>query len=535
MNLRPAASRSVRPAESPGAPALSRRGSLRLSKPVLWALTAAAAVAVTASMAGAGEEEDYQKLGAQARSAYRAADYKKALDLSQKMHEMRPRELDPMYNIACMHCLLGEKAKAYEWLDKVVEAGWTDDDLMANDADLRTIRGEPRFRELLKKVRDRNRGGTVPQGDRGRARRPDRSGDEDRPARPATPERAGGNDRERRAGDEGARRGGTDRELSPQERERRVNELTRKVIEASEAGEREKALNLAEEALAIADIGLTNYNVACMHSLLGNKDEAFKYLDKAIDKGLGGGQIVQQMEGDSDLDNIRKDPRYAKALARAKEKYSERRDTGRQIQPKYRVTLPRNHDKNKAAPLIVAFHGLGQNMDAATERWKKAADEVGAILLAPQGTYDQGEGRISWGSNLRQIEDNVMSAIDEVMDDHKVDADRVVLVGFSQGGWVAYGLALRSPDTFRGIIPVAGRFASDSPGAFEDKAIKKLRVCILVGADDRDALVEGNKDAAERFQKAGAKVKLNVYDDVGHDFPRNAVEEQVRALKFVLD
>lgn len=50
------------------------------------------------------------------------------------------------------------------------------------------------------------------------------------------------------------------------------------------------------------------YNIACGYSLKGDKDRAFDWLRKAWAAGY---QEVEHMNGDSDLDNIRKDPRFA--------------------------------------------------------------------------------------------------------------------------------------------------------------------------------------------------------------------------------
>ena len=73
-------------------------------------------------------------------------------------------------------------------------------------------------------------------------------------------------------------------------------------------GERERALDWASRAYAIdpEDSGVL-YNVACCYSLLGMKDEALKCLERAIQNGFGHREWI---EHDSDLDNLRSDPRF---------------------------------------------------------------------------------------------------------------------------------------------------------------------------------------------------------------------------------
>jgi len=101
-----------------------------------------------------------------------------------------------------------------------------------------------------------------------------------------------------------------------------VNELTAKLIEAAQKKDYDKALELALAARELEDTGLTNYNVACMYSLKGDKDKAFKHLSLAIELGMEntGQDLVKLMKTDSDLDGLRDDPRFKKALRTAERK-----------------------------------------------------------------------------------------------------------------------------------------------------------------------------------------------------------------------
>jgi len=53
------------------------------------------------------------------------------------------------------------------------------------------------------------------------------------------------------------------------------------------------------------------YNLCCAHSLLGRKDAAIRWLQKAVEGGWRG---VEFLKNDSDLDNIRSDPRFQRIL-----------------------------------------------------------------------------------------------------------------------------------------------------------------------------------------------------------------------------
>lgn len=54
-----------------------------------------------------------------------------------------------LYNLACLHSLLGRKEKAIEWLQKAVRAGYQDREWMKKDKDLDAIRGEEAYKKLV--------------------------------------------------------------------------------------------------------------------------------------------------------------------------------------------------------------------------------------------------------------------------------------------------------------------------------------------------------------------------------------------------
>ena len=58
------------------------------------------------------------------------------------------------------------------------------------------------------------------------------------------------------------------------------------------------------------------YNLACFNALLGNKNEALGWLEKAVD---GGFYAPKKIVSDTDLDSLRSEPKYKAALAKAAE------------------------------------------------------------------------------------------------------------------------------------------------------------------------------------------------------------------------
>jgi hypothetical protein len=57
-----------------------------------------------------------------------------------------------MYNLAAAYARLNDKEKAFEWLDKAVQAGFSNLPLMTTDEDLASLRGAARFKDLISKA-----------------------------------------------------------------------------------------------------------------------------------------------------------------------------------------------------------------------------------------------------------------------------------------------------------------------------------------------------------------------------------------------
>ncbi len=100
------------------------------------------------------------------------------------------------------------------------------------------------------------------------------------------------------------------------------------------------------------------YNVACVHAMQGRKDAAFKWLDKAKAAGFSS---VDTIINDSDMDNLRGDPRFkafVKSLGKGK-----------------KGGLTAYHNPSTRGAVRIAYFGAGRsggqvNIDFGTPAWK---------------------------------------------------------------------------------------------------------------------------------------------------------------------
>jgi tetratricopeptide (TPR) repeat protein len=70
-----------------------------------------------------------------------------------KAYDFGFRRPATMYNLACAHARLKEKDRAFEWLDKAIDAGAVSARHIEEDDDLWNLRRDPRFRTAVAKAR----------------------------------------------------------------------------------------------------------------------------------------------------------------------------------------------------------------------------------------------------------------------------------------------------------------------------------------------------------------------------------------------
>lgn len=82
----------------------------------------------------------------------RAGRFSDGLMVDLELTRVCPGEALVWYNLGCSYALLGRKDDAFRALSRAVELGYADSRWMNRDTDLESIRMDPRFKVLLKKI-----------------------------------------------------------------------------------------------------------------------------------------------------------------------------------------------------------------------------------------------------------------------------------------------------------------------------------------------------------------------------------------------
>lgn len=267
------------------------------------------------------------------------------------------------------------------------------------------------------------------------------------------------------------------------------------------------------------------FNVACNYSLMGDKKEALKWLSQAVDLGM------YSFDGDQDMDNIRGSKEYKKLLARADKLLAAIKE--RTADPV--TVLPAGYDPGRPHPLLVAMHGFGGEPQNFSKAFAGACVKKGYILCCPYAPVVMGKAAFNWGEGDSDglAERRVLESINLMRSRYNVDTGRIVLAGFSQGGYMAYLLGLKHSGLFRGAMPIAGRYDTAFDRRLEQASRDGIKYYMLIGEMEPEGRRLSNLEAMGRMMEHGITASLNAYSGVGHAFPGEPDFELERALDWM--
>lgn len=168
----------------------------------------------------------------------------------------------------------------------------------------------------------------------------------------------------------------------------------------------------------------------------------------------------------------------------------------RRVEPvtgeRYWCYVPDNYTADRRWPLVVTLHGTDDPAyDTYTKQinaWKKLAQDEGFIVVAPKLQSVQGVLpviRPLWLKNLRRDEDVILAVLDEMARRYAIDQRRVLLTGFSSGGFPMYYTGLRNPGRFNCLV---ARSCNCELEIFErielTDAAREVPILIFWGKDD---------------------------------------------------
>ncbi len=279
------------------------------------------------------------------------------------------------------------------------------------------------------------------------------------------------------------------------------------------------------------------YNLACCYGLLGEAELAATYLRRAFAAGY---RDVAYAAQDPDFDKVRDAPAFAAAFGEveAAADVGDARTLYVQapsLLPCY-VILPENYDANEAYPLVIGLHGRGGD-GARFTTLRRSMDGAGLIFAAPQGPYPIGMVRgagYGWAAEVPERLGGVRQQSYEASARYvtelaaalraRYEVGDVYLLGFSQGGFLAFWTAVRNAGAFRGVACFGGYYLPAHFTAEELNEANGLRVFIAHGKAEKGIPYAEAEAAYELLSAHGYDVTFRGFEG-GHEMPPEIVEE----------
>ncbi|HAJ57256.1 MAG TPA: hypothetical protein DCL35_05745 [Candidatus Omnitrophica bacterium] len=186
----------------------------------------------------------------------------------------------------------------------------------------------------------------------------------------------------------------------------------------------------------------------------------------------------------------------------------------------YRAHVPQSYDAQRPVPLVLAFHGGGGNIEAASRyfRLDEKSDEEGFIVVYPQGTGKRIAGMLfgTWNAGrcckpamANNVDDVgfVRKMVAKLKKDFVIDEKRIYMTGFSNGGQMVFRLACEMPGVFAAAAPAG------SVGTFDNCTPRRpIPIFHFDGTADPCSPYEGGGECGGCFGKFFRSIGVPVKD-----------------------
>ncbi len=190
------------------------------------------------------------------------------------------------------------------------------------------------------------------------------------------------------------------------------------------------------------------------------------------------------------------------------------------LKPKKEVDQP---------PLLLMLHGYGSDendlfsfAELLNDRFLVVSARAPRNL--PWGGYawydidfTNSASRFGNPEQAREAMQNVLDLITEIQQKFETDPKQTVLLGFSQGAILSYGLSTTHPDKFSHILAMSGYiFEQIMPKEIDTEAVKHLDYFATHGTADQVIPIDWARNADQWLTQNGLHHVFHEYPGMGH-------------------
>ena len=186
---------------------------------------------------------------------------------------------------------------------------------------------------------------------------------------------------------------------------------------------------------------------------------------------------------------------------------------------KYVVFVPANYRADKPSPAILFLHGAGERgKDNRLQLTIGLAPFIQArattfpfLAIFPQCEATEGRILESWNADQPGGR-GALAVLDDARKHYNFDSNKVVLTGWSMGGYGAWSLGTAEPNRWSAILPLSG--GGDPEQAAKAKSIP---VWAFNGAKDVLVKAEDGGKMVDALKAAGGTATLTILENGPHD------------------
>lgn len=182
-----------------------------------------------------------------------------------------------------------------------------------------------------------------------------------------------------------------------------------------------------------------------------------------------------------------------------------------QVEMDYLLYLPKDYRSaaEQKYPLVVYLHGGGaSDLGVVRRNFLPSRIDKGEdfpfIMLAPR--------------NPRKREffpqETVQTLVEDIAATHRVDRNRIYLIGYSRGAFASFQIVQNYPDTYAALVAVAGGGIPQ----YLDRMRPDMPVWVFHGTDDKSIKLIESVAMVQRLKELGGdrEIRFTVYEDAGH-------------------
>ncbi|MEM8750266.1 MAG: PHB depolymerase family esterase [Pseudomonadota bacterium] len=158
----------------------------------------------------------------------------------------------------------------------------------------------------------------------------------------------------------------------------------------------------------------------------------------------------------------------------------------------YRIRMPEATQPGKPVGAVIFNHGYKGTADGLmrNKRLARVVSDMGLAFVAPKSAGDDWDIPNAPFPNSNSDVGFFKDLKKQLVSEHNIDADRIMVTGFSAGGMMVWNLACQVGDQFAAYVPISGTFWAPVP---QSCATLPVNLVHIHGTSDKVVPMKGRK------------------------------------------